>query len=260
MTDKKHEIELRLRQVEQQRGVKIIYAAESGSRAWGLASPDSDYDVRFVYVQPREEYLRIDEQPDFIEWQLDAVYDINGWDLKKTLSQIASGNATVFEWMNSPVVYRTSQQWENMCPVFRQYFSQKAAVRHYFGIAVKTFTKYLQDEKVRYKKYFYALRPLLAARYIENRHGEPPVLFEQLEGELPAELRETVGRLLEIKRQTAESEKLPAIAPISAFIKKELEFQREMLAKLPDDRNPDYSGLNGILRGTVLGTQADVSR
>ena len=99
----KHEIELRLRQVEQQRGVKIIYAAESGSRAWGLASPDSDYDVRFVYVQPREEYLRIDEQPDFIEWQLDAVYDINGWDLKKTLSQIASGNATVFEWMNSPV-------------------------------------------------------------------------------------------------------------------------------------------------------------
>ena len=120
--------------------------------------------------------------------------------------------------------------------------------------------KYLQDEKVRYKKYFYALRPLLAARYIENRHGEPPVLFEQLEGELPAELRETVGRLLEIKRQTAESEKLPAIAPISAFIEKELEFQREMLAKLPDDRNPDYSGLNGILRGTVLGTQADVSR
>lgn len=86
------------------------------------------------------------------------------------------------------------------------------------------------------------------------------MLFEQLEGELPAELRETVGRLLEIKRQTAESEKLPAIAPISAFIEKELEFQREMLAKLSDDRNPDYSGLNGILRGTVLGTQADVSR
>ena len=86
------------------------------------------------------------------------------------------------------------------------------------------------------------------------------MLFEQLEGELPAELRETVGLLLEIKRQTAESEKLPAIAPISAFIEKELEFQREMLAKLPDDRNPDYSGLNRILRGTVLGTQADVSR
>lgn len=98
-----------LDKIERKEGVRILHAVESGSRAWGFASPDSDYDVRFVYVRPKEDYLRLDEPKDVIEWQLDEVLDINGWDLKKALRQFAKGNVTLFEWSESPIVYRTTR-------------------------------------------------------------------------------------------------------------------------------------------------------
>ena len=100
------EIQEQLREIEKRENVCILHAVEYVSRAWGFASPDSDYDVRFIYVRPVEEYLRFDEPRDVIEWQLDEVLDINGWDLKKALRQFYKGNATLFEWSNSPVVYR----------------------------------------------------------------------------------------------------------------------------------------------------------
>ena len=112
------EINEKLDEIERKEGVKILHAVESGSRAWGFASPDSDYDVRFVYVRPKEDYLRLDEPRDVIEWQLDEVLDINGWDLKKALGQFARGNATLFEWSESPVVYKTTAEWEKIREVW----------------------------------------------------------------------------------------------------------------------------------------------
>lgn len=91
------EIEEKLKEIERKEKVRILFAAESGSRAWGFASPDSDYDVRFIYVRPAEDYLRLEGIRDVIEWQLDEVLDINGWDLKKALVQFQKGNATLFE-------------------------------------------------------------------------------------------------------------------------------------------------------------------
>ena len=162
------EINEKLDEIERKEGVRILHAVESGSRAWGFASPDSDYDVRFVYVRPKEDYLRLDEPRDVIEWQLDEVLDINGWDLKKALRQFAKGNATLFEWSGSPVVYRTTDEWTKIKEVSKRYFSEKAAVYHYYGTAKSTLQGYLQGDMVKYKKYFYALRPLLAAQYIEK--------------------------------------------------------------------------------------------
>ena len=104
-----------LKQIEGQKGVRILHAVESGSRAWGFSSPDSDYDVRFVYVRPITEYLKVNESKDVIEWKLDDVLDINGWDLKKFMSLCLNGNATPFEWMNSPVVYHTTPEWDEDC-------------------------------------------------------------------------------------------------------------------------------------------------
>ena len=100
--EKRETIQRELKKIEQEKGVKILHAAESGSRAWGFASPDSDYDVRFVYVRPMADYLRINPPRDVIEWQLDEVLDINGWDLQKAMRQIANGNPTPFEWDGSP--------------------------------------------------------------------------------------------------------------------------------------------------------------
>lgn len=116
-------IEQKLNEIEQAKGVRILHAAESGSRAWGFASPDSDYDVRFVYVRPKKDYLRLDETKDVIEWQLDEVLDINGWDLKKALRQFVRGNATLFEWSESTIVYRTTNIWARIREVSTQYFS-----------------------------------------------------------------------------------------------------------------------------------------
>lgn len=163
MRDIRKEIDDKLNKIEEKEGVRVLHAIESGSRAWGFASPDSDYDVRFVYVRKKEDYLRIDEFKETIDWQLDEVLDINGWDLKKALKQFAKGNATLFEWSGSPIVYRTTDEWAKICEVSEQFFSEKAAIYHYYGTANNTYHEYLQGEMVRYKKYFYALRPLLAA-------------------------------------------------------------------------------------------------
>ena len=114
------EINENLDEIERKEGVRILHAVESGSRAWGFASPDSDYDVRFVYARPKEDYLRLDELRDVIEWQLDEVLDINGWDLKKALRQFAKGNATLFEWSESPIIYRTTQEWARIKEVSKR--------------------------------------------------------------------------------------------------------------------------------------------
>ena len=90
-------IQEKLREIEEKEDVRIIMAVESGSRAWGFASPDSDYDVRFVYVRQLKDYLRLEKAKDIIEWQLDDVLDINGWDLKKALMLMHDSNPSIFE-------------------------------------------------------------------------------------------------------------------------------------------------------------------
>ena len=101
-------IRKKVKESEKKENVSIIMAVESGSRAWGFASPDSDYDVRFVYVRQLEDYLRLEKTKDTIEWQLDDVLDISGWDLKKALQLMHDSNPSIFEWCASPVVYQLS--------------------------------------------------------------------------------------------------------------------------------------------------------
>ncbi|MDE7252304.1 MAG: nucleotidyltransferase domain-containing protein [Acetatifactor sp.] len=246
------EIRDKLNEIEEKEGVRILHAVESGSRAWGFASPDSDYDVRFVYVRPEKDYLRIDEPRDVIEWQLDEVLDINGWDLKKALRQFAKGNATLFEWSGSPIVYHTTKEWEKIRDVSKQYFSEKAAVYHYYGTANSTLQGYLLGGTVRYKKYFYALRPLLAAQYIEERHEAPPVLFDDLlKLDMPQELRAAIDELLEIKKKTTEGEANPHMPIIKSFIEMETARQKEIADNLPDDHNKDWDALNEIFREVI---------
>ena len=247
MRDIQKEINDKLNEIEEKENVRILHAAESGSRAWGFASPDSDYDVRFVYVRKKEDYLRLDEAKDTIDWQLDEVLDINGWDLKKALKQFARGNATLFEWSDSPVIYRTTQDWARIIAVSQQYFSEKSAIYHYYGTANNTYHEYLQGETVRYKKYFYALRPLLAAGYIETYHEAPPVLFDELlKQELSPELRLAIDELIEVKKRTTEKELNPQLPVIRDFIEAELVRQKAIADGLPDDHNKDRAALNEL--------------
>ena len=254
MRDIEKEISKKLDEIEEKEGVRILHAVESGSRAWGFASPDSDYDVRFVYVRPIEDYLRLDEPKDVIEWQLDEVLDINGWDLKKALRQFYKGNATLFEWSGSPIVYRTTSDWEKIQEVSKLYFSEKAAVYHYYGTANSTFQGYLLGDTVRYKKYFYALRPLLAARYIEEYHTAPPVLFDDLlKLDMPPRLKAAIDELLEIKKKTTEGEENPHMPVIRSFVEEETARQKEIADALPDDHSKDWTALNTIFREMISG-------
>lgn len=256
MRDINFEINEKLDEIERKEGVRILHAVESGSRAWGFASPDSDYDVRFVYVRPKDDYLRLDEPRDVIEWQLDEVLDINGWDLKKALKQFARGNATLFEWSESPIVYRTTDEWARIKEVSKQYFSEKAAVYHYYGTANSTLQGYLLGDTVRYKKYFYALRPLLAARYIEKYHTAPPVLFDDLlKMDLPEYLRQAIDELLEVKKRTTEGEENPQMPAIREFIEIETARQKQIADDLDDDHNRDYAELNRIFADTIAGKE-----
>ena len=249
------EIQNNLNGIEEQYGVKIILAVESGSRAWGFASPDSDYDVRFIYAHPKDEYLRVDTMPDVIEWHLDDVLDINGWDLKKALLAFAKGNPNIMEWANSGIVYRSTDVWNQISKYAFHYFSQKAALCHYYGTAKTTLETHLKNEMIRYKKYFYALRPLLCCKWIERYHEVPPMEFQALltlfdgnDPDLDPELFTSIQALLERKAVTEEKDLNPQMPVIIDFIRSECDKQKTISESLQDDHRRDFDEINRIFR------------
>lgn len=259
MRDIQKEIQENLDAIEAQYQVRILLAVESGSRGWGFASPDSDYDVRFIYVHKPEEYLRVDIIKDTIEWKLDEVLDINGWDLKKALLAFGKGNSNIMEWANSPIVYRQADEWEQIRETVYGYFSEKAALCHYYGTAKSTYEGFLKDDTVRYKKYFYALRPLLCCRWIEQYHTVPPMKFDELlkifedpVAEFPEGLWDSIKELLVRKAVTVEKDLNPQMPEIRDYIVTECLRQKEISNRAPDDRKNDYTALNDIFR-KVLG-------
>lgn len=246
-------IGLKLREIEEQQNVRILHAVESGSRAWGFASPDSDYDVRFIYVRPLEYYLSIQEEKDFIDWELDETLDINGWDLIKVLKHFHKSNATLFEWSNSPVVYLTTPEWREIYNVSENYFSCKSSMYHYYGTANKNYHEYLLDELVKYKKYFYVLRPILACKWIEKKQCPPPVLFQSLAEEvLEDTMKPIVDNLLQMKMQMSEAEKGKRIDELNEYITQNLVYYKELAETMTDDRNANWEPLNEVFRKIIL--------
>lgn len=198
-------IGLLLKEIEKCEDIKILYCVESGSRAWGFASPDSDYDVRFIYIRPRDFYLRLDNTRDVIEWQLDETFDINGWDVRKALILLHKSNPTLFEWNSSPIVYRTTEEWQKISAIINRYFVAKSGLYHYLSTAKGNYREYLTGRTVRLKKYFYVLRPVLACKWILSEGTPPPMLFRTLMDKyLDEDLKPDVERLLSMKINTPE--------------------------------------------------------
>ena len=217
------EIKAKLSQIERQKNIRILYACESGSRAWGFASPDSDYDVRFIYVRPLSDYLKVKAVPDFLECELNEVYDINGWDLKKFFKQLYKSNPVIFEWANSPIVYRETPAWERIKAVMNDYVLQVEMLHHYRGMAKSNVRSNFATSEVVLKKYLYVLRPVLACLWLMQKHTVPPTEFSKLVEEvLPDELKPSVNELLEVKMKSSEKNKGSRIPQIDSFIEAKL--------------------------------------
>lgn len=246
-------VRMKIKEIEEKELVHVMHVIESGSRAWGFASPDSDYDVRFVYVRKPEFYLSLRETKDFIDWELNEVLDINGWDIRKALQRFYKSNAALYEWSNSPVVYQTTEEWKALYQkVAWLYFSCKSAMYQYYGTASKNYQAYLTGDLVKYKKYFYVLRPLLACKWIEEKKCPPPVLFDELfRIVLEDDMKPAVTDLLAKKVQMAEAEKAPRIDVINHYIEEKLRYYKALLEHMEDDRNTDWEPLEAAFRELV---------
>jgi len=242
-----------LASIEQTEAVRILYACESGSRAWGFASPDSDYDVRFLYVRPRDWYLSIDleRRRNVIERPIEGVLDINGWDLRKALQLMHKSNPPLFEWLHSPLVYRAQPGFrEAMLALTPAYYSPVGCAWHYLHMARGNDREYLHGDRVRLKKYLYVLRPLLAVRWLESGRGVVPMPFRELVETLipPGELHDAIERLLVAKQGGAELAWGSRIPALSDWIKAELARLGEGPTALAPAAKPDSEPLNAVFR------------
>lgn len=240
-------IQNKLKEIEQAEDIKILHCVESGSRAWGFASPDSDYDVRFIYLRKREHYLRLEKTRDVIEWQLDDTLDINGWDVQKALRLLHNSNPTLFEWNASPIVYRTTEDWKAISDTVNSYFIKKSGLYHYLSTAKSNYREYLKGETVRLKKYFYVLRPLLACKWILSEQTPPPMLFSTLmEHCLEDELVPDVQELLKRKMQLSELGEGARIDRINSYIESSMEQIEKRIKELPSEKNQGWENLNAL--------------
>lgn len=240
-------IKEKLKEIELRENCRILLAVESGSRAWGFASPDSDYDVRFIYVRPRDSYLKLNRMRDVIELPINDLLDINGWDVDKALKLLHKSNPTVFEWFSSPIIYQTSPFAEQFKPVMQRYFSSKSGLWHYLHMAESNYREFLRGDMVKAKKYFYVLRPILACRWILERQTPPPMLFAELmESELPEYLNETVQQLLELKMNAPEVKMIPRIDILNDYLDRSIVEVKEQIEKLPKETVQDWDELNQL--------------
>lgn len=238
--DIRREIEARLNAVEATEGVRLLMAIESGSRAWGFPSPDSDYDVRFLYVRPRDWYLSLVPGRDVIEHAIVDEIDLNGWDVRKALGLLLNSNAVVSEWIESPIRYRPDDSFiAGLRELADDLLNPRAIAHHYGRSGQLNADRWLGgDEPVPVKKYFYALRPALAIRAIRlNPASRPPMNLQALvaASDLPTTLVEQINTLVEAKARTNERTNGARLPEIDALIRSELDRAGELpIRKLRD--------------------------
>jgi len=220
------EIQARLSEIEVAHDVVILFACESGSRAWGFASANSDYDVRFIYISPMRRYLSVEEtRRDVIELPVTSDLDINGWDIRKALRLLRKSNPPLLEWLGSPIIYREHGALaSDMRNLIQKYYSPRACLYHYLHMAEGNYREFLRGDTVWIKKYFYVLRPVLAVQWIERGMGVVPTEFQMLVDALipDGELRRIIDELLNEKRAGNELDRGPRIPLLNDFLEAEL--------------------------------------
>lgn len=199
-----------LHRIEREYDVKILLAVESGSRAWGFASPDSDYDVRFIYVQKPEWYFSVGKHPDTIEYMsADRLLDFSGWELRKTLQLLSKTNPNLSDWLLTDKIYLCDNEFLNIIrDAQARFYNPIHAAYHFFNIAKRHDEGYLRRNGCTLKRFLYFLRGLLACEYIEKHQQHPPVDFRELVDSTVADenLKDKIHTLLAMKTKSKESD------------------------------------------------------
>lgn len=245
----------RIGNAEDEHGVRVLLAVESGSRAWGFASPNSDYDARFIYVHPKDWYVSVglEEQRDVIEYPIVDDIDINGWDLRKALRLFWKSNPAFVEWIQSPIIYTEFSDFAvDARKLLATVYSCERGIYHYRSMAKTNYRGYLKAEMVPLKKYFYVLRPLLAVRWLERYGSAAPIEFNKLLHLIEGEhmLLADIDTLLAKKRAAPEMGLEKPVASIDAFIETELE-RLETIAPERAERSEVMQQLNGLFHRTL---------
>src|SRR5262249_53268952 len=217
----------KLADIERTHAVRILFAVESGSRAWGFPPPDSDFDVRFVYLHPRDWYLSLVDRRDVIEIPIDDEdHDISGWDFRKAMQPLLRSNPALYEWLVSPAVYLEDETTRAMLrSLAERGYAGKTMGWHYLRMADRTYKAHFRDRtEANLKKYFYVIRPLCALIWLVERGSLPPMnLGALLDGiELPALVRRAIGRLLEQKTRSSELGKGRRLRVLDDWIERHL--------------------------------------
>jgi len=254
MNQFKYQILNKLDIIEEEESVKILYAVESGSRAWGFESTDSDYDIRFIYIHKPEWYLSIDERRDVIERPINNLLDITGWDIRKALKLFHKSNPQLLEWMNSPIIYLQHSLFiDTLRTLGGQIFSPKACLYHYLNMAKGNYKNHLLDDKINSKNYFYVLRPVMACSWIENNKSAPPMEFQTLlDSQISdSELKKSISSLLERKKAGEEMDLEPRIDIINEYLNERIQYFNRLVKNYNNAEKPNTKMLNILFQDTL---------
>ena len=232
-----------LEETEENNIVKIPLAIESGSRGWGFASPDSDYDCRFVYVHEKNWYLSVFDKPDIIEYTVDKVFDINGWDLRKFISHIVKSNAVMFEWLSSNEVYAKDEYVTNLLwDLAKRFFNPIAVSHHYLSIAKSKLSEVIEGEAAKLKNYFYILRPIANLNFIYQYNMIPHIeYFPTLsKTKVPDDILSEIMNLRKIKSVSVEGYKIERNELLIEYFESEIELFTNRLADMKYIKCKDY--------------------
>jgi len=211
-------IATRLDDLEKEKSIRILFACETGSRAWGFHSPDSDYDVRFIYMHDRDWYLSLSDKKDSLE-VMDGDLDITGWDLRKCLKMLKKSNASLIERFQSPIGYREVPGFaDDFRKLIREYYSPTAVFFHHYSLATK-FREELKDRKeIRLKSLFYLIRSVLSCNWIVEDKMVLPMHIEGLMQKIGTDEREKLRELIQLKAGVGEKYLHPHDAAIDGWM------------------------------------------
>lgn len=258
----KEKIQNLLKKAETDNDIKIIFAIENGSRSWGMASKDSDYDVRFIFYRKINNYISLSSDKEVLNFAYDkdlnpcdvhgSLIDMSGFDIFKYLKLLISSNPTTIEWLNSPIVY----YGDNNLPL-RDYmnnnFNQEKLFKHYFSLFRNNYREFIQNGKsITYKKYLYSMRGLLNAKYVYEFDKIPPLdlrqTVEEIKNNIPEKVYKKYQNVIEIKSQGLERDVILRIQEFDEFFDTELKKEYKNFKT----RTPDVKIFNKYLQEQVL--------